>query len=254
MNYFVEGIPGSGKTTLLHKLEEKLLGYSFFYEGDYSPIELAWNAYLSKDDYSLVLSSFPELKDSIMAKTVKEGNFYILAYTKVKTKDTRFYKYCENHEIYSGRKQTQEFIDIVLRRYRNLSNNNVFECSFFQNIIDELILYKEFSLEEILDFYAKLIDLIDLSNFRLIRLIPKSVNDSIEIIRKERVNKSGEEVWFQMMNTYVKNSPYGKNHPNIDVVTYFELRLKVESRIIERYLKEYSISVISKDYSVGELL
>jgi thymidylate kinase len=51
LNVFIEGIPGSGKSTLLNKLQESLPLYKFYYEGDISPIELAWCSYMTHEQY-----------------------------------------------------------------------------------------------------------------------------------------------------------------------------------------------------------
>ena len=51
MNYFIEGIQGAGKSTLVGRLAEMLPGHRVFHEGDYSPVELAWCAYLTEEQY-----------------------------------------------------------------------------------------------------------------------------------------------------------------------------------------------------------
>ena len=50
MNYFVEGIQGAGKSTMDGKLAKEYPDYTVFREGDYSPVELAWCAYVEKQD------------------------------------------------------------------------------------------------------------------------------------------------------------------------------------------------------------
>ena len=52
MNYFVEGIQGSGKSTLVKLLSEKYPDHEVLEEGDYSPFELAWCAYMKREDYN----------------------------------------------------------------------------------------------------------------------------------------------------------------------------------------------------------
>ena len=56
MTYFIEGLQGSGKTTLVAKLSERFPGHKVFREGDYSPVELAWCAYLNTDHYKKILA------------------------------------------------------------------------------------------------------------------------------------------------------------------------------------------------------
>ena len=58
MNYFIEGLQGSGKSTLVEKLSKKYPVCTVFREGDYSPIELAWCAYVTKDKFDEILEKY----------------------------------------------------------------------------------------------------------------------------------------------------------------------------------------------------
>ena len=49
MNYFVEGLQGSGKSTLVQRLSELNPDCTAVREGDYSPVELAWCAYMNEE-------------------------------------------------------------------------------------------------------------------------------------------------------------------------------------------------------------
>ena len=64
MNYFVEGLQGSGKSTLIKKLSERYPAYTTFREGDYSPIELAWCARVTKDKYAEILEKYNNITRS----------------------------------------------------------------------------------------------------------------------------------------------------------------------------------------------
>ena len=54
MTYFIEGLQGSGKSTLVARLSERLPEHKVFREGDYSPVELAWCAYLTEEEYEKI--------------------------------------------------------------------------------------------------------------------------------------------------------------------------------------------------------
>ena len=77
-NYFVEGLQGAGKSTFVQKLSEHLRKCQVFREGDFSPIELAWCAYVTEEEYKELLSQYPSLVSEICKKTEKEGNHRII--------------------------------------------------------------------------------------------------------------------------------------------------------------------------------
>lgn len=71
-SYFIEGLQGAGKSTLQRKLSDRLPEYTVFREGDYSPVELAWCAYTTEEQYQNVLARYPMLAEEIKGKTVLE--------------------------------------------------------------------------------------------------------------------------------------------------------------------------------------
>lgn len=52
----------------------------------------------------------------------------------------------------------------------------MFECSFVQNIIEDLILFHLISDEEIIEFYRNLFDIVDTSSFMLFYLYSNKAN------------------------------------------------------------------------------
>ena len=118
MNYFVEGLQGSGKSTMVRKLSELNLGYTAVREGEYSPVELSWCAYVNSDQYEEILNRYPDLRSEIEGKTYSEGNKKIICYTKITTDKRAFYQDLEHYEIYNNRVPFDNFRSIVLERYR----------------------------------------------------------------------------------------------------------------------------------------
>lgn len=142
MNYFVEGIQGAGKSTMVGKLAKEYPDYTVFREGDYSPVELAWCAYVEKQEYADILKRYPTLTDEIKEKSVQEGDRRIICYTRILTDVPGFHKNLEQYEIYNGRRSKEEFEKIVLERFaRWQGENQIFECSIFQNMIENLLLF-----------------------------------------------------------------------------------------------------------------
>lgn len=257
-NIFIEGIPGSGKTTLLNALADHFTGYHAYREGDISPVELAWCAYMSEEEYRRSLSEFADMRSQIESKTKKEGIHFIVPYTKIPTENLHFYEYMGEYEVYGGRRTPSEFRDIIMRRVDDFhGNGNLFECSFFQNIIEELMLYTMDSDDAIVDFYKDLISRIELSGFRLIRIVSPDIKHCIEAIKRERVNENGEEIWFQLMMTYLASSPYGKKHSISsfeDMVNHFKRRIALEDEIMKLLPGNCCWNVESRNYDINDIL
>ena len=99
MNYFVEGLQGSGKSTMVRKLSERNPGYTAVLEGEYSPVELSWCAYVNNDQYKEILNRYPDLRSAIEKKTYSEGSRKIICYTKIVTDNRAFYQDLEQHRL-----------------------------------------------------------------------------------------------------------------------------------------------------------
>ena len=91
-NIFIEGIPGMGKSTLLNAIHREKPEYRIFREGDYSPVELAWCTWMSESEYREVLHRYPSLVEEIEKNKVREGNHFVVSYTKILTDIPGFHK------------------------------------------------------------------------------------------------------------------------------------------------------------------
>ena len=116
MNYFIEGLQGSGKSTLVKKLSEKYCDYSAICEGDYSPVELAWCAYVDMKTYEEILEKYKDIRTEIEEKSIAEEDQMIICYTKILTDIPGFHKDLERYEIYNGNLKPEEFKEVILRR------------------------------------------------------------------------------------------------------------------------------------------
>lgn len=255
-NIFVEGIQGSGKSTLLNKINKAFPELKVIKEGDYSLVNLAWQTYMDKPDYQKLVDKYPDLKDEILKNTFIEDEKYIITYTKIRTSNWAFYQDAEKFEIYNKRKSFVEMKRIILKRYRNFflgeNESYLFECSFLQNIVEDLILFHCLSDDEIVSFYQELFSLVN-DKFLLIYIASDDLESNFNVIRHERVDDNNNEAWFNSMMDYFNNSPYVKKNPTLSLLEHFSHRQLVELRIINEVINDKAIVVKSKNYDIEEI-
>lgn len=257
MNFFVEGLQGSGKSTLVERLAGRYPACTVFHEGDYCPIELAWCARVTKEKYADLLEQYGEIRSMIEEKSHAEGDHMIVCYTQIITDVPGFHQDLENYEIYNGRVEYDEFRKTVFDRYKNWKGDDmVFECALFQNIVEDMILYRNMSDEEILDFYRELADLIKDKPFRILYLESEDIAGNIGTIRKERSDDDGNEMWFPLMIRYFDESPYAKSKGlsgEEELYRHFAHRQELELRICRELFPDKVAVLRSKAYSDEEL-
>ena len=287
MNYFIEGVQGAGKSTLAGRLAKELPDCHVFREGDYNPVELAWCSYLTKEQYDAVLEKYAGIADEIKEKTTVERVFapnrasagntaesgmektvkwsgdrtaedrFVLTYTRILTDIPGFHKDLEQYEIYNGRISKEEFEQVILSRFAKWKGDKqIFECSIFQNIIENQILFYEMTDDEIVAFYKKLAGTIQVENYKILYLNVQWVAGALEVIRKERVDADGNELWVPLMLGFLEDCPYGKKHglKGFDgLVAHLEHRRNLELRILREVFPEQAVILKSKNYELDAL-
>jgi len=258
MNYFIEGLQGAGKSTLVSRLVERLPKYEVFREGDYNPVELAWCAYMTKDRYENILEKYDMISEEIRSKSFTEDDHKVVCYTRILTDVPGFHKDLEQYEIYNGRVPREEFESIILSRYTNWhGENQIFECSIFQNIVETQILYYEMTDEEILEFYRRLCGVLGEREYKIVYLEVGDVAEAIRVIRKERVDDQGNEMWFPLMMRYVEECPWSKRHgiKGFDgLIMHLEHRKMLELRILKEVFLQHALILQSKAYDLGQVV
>ena len=257
MNYFVEGLQGSGKSTLVQKLSEIKSGSVPVREGEYSPVELAWCAYVDKKTFEDILVKYRDLADKIRDKSYAEDGKMVVCYTKVAAEDRLFYEDLEQYEIYNGRIGMDSFRDIVLGRYRKWdTDNNIFECSLLQNTVEDMTLFRCFSDEEIIGFYKSVRDALEGKKYSILYLKADDVVGNLNTIRKERSDENGKELWFPLMMDYFNRSPYAQTkgvQGEAALIEHFKPRQELELRILMEVFPDRSLVLGSKSYTDQDL-
>lgn len=257
MNYFIEGLQGSGKSTLLQKLSKRRGDYTVIREGDYSPVELAWCARVNGAEYQEILAKYSDIRSRIEEKTVSEGESKIICYTRVATDIPGFYKELGQFEIYHGLVSYDAFKSIVLSRFEKWNQDkNLFECSLFQNIVEDMILFRQATDEEIIAFYHLVRRALEGKGVHIVYLKTEDIRSSLDAVRKERSDDQGNELWFSMLRAYFNESPYAKAHALADedgIITHLAHRQALELRICEELFPGETTILISKEYTDDDI-
>ncbi|MCI8900564.1 MAG: deoxynucleoside kinase [Lachnospiraceae bacterium] len=258
INYFIEGLQGAGKSTFVQRLSEQLPDHKVFREGDYSPVELAWCTYTTEEQYDKILADYPSLASEIIEKTVTEGAHRVICYTQILTEIPDFHRNLEKFEIYNGNLDRDAFEQVILERFGRWSGEGqIFECSIFQNIIENQMLYLLMDDDGILDFYRKLKRVLAGKHFQIVYLDVDDIEGTIDVIRKERSDERGVELWFPMMIRFLEEAPYGKAHGLTGMeglVAHLTRRRALEHRILEEIFAENSIIAASKNYDINDIV
>lgn len=257
MNYFVEGLQGSGKSTLSTKIAKKYPGLEAVHEGDYSPVELAWCAYVSLDEYREILEKYSDIRTSIEEKSHAENGQVVICYTQVITDTPGFHKDLEQYEIYNGRLPVDEFERIVLTRFMDWNGKGmIFECSLFQNIVEDMLLFRDASDQEIIQFYKKIEKTLQGKEYKILYLETEDIAANIDVIRRERSDDQGNELWFPMMCRYFDESPYAKKRGvsgEKALREHFAHRQALELRICREVFPGMVTVLKSKQYGDDEV-
>ena len=182
---------------------------------------------------------------------------YVLTYTRILTDIPGFHKDLEQYEIYNGRISKDEFEKVILSRYAKWKGDKqIFECSIFQNIIENQILFYEMTDDEIVAFYKKLACTIQVENYKILYLNVQWIAGALEVIRKERADADGNEMWFPLMLGFLEDCPYGRKHglKGFDgLVAHLEHRRNLELRILREVFPEHAVILQSKNYELDAL-
>lgn len=257
-NIFIEGIPGMGKSTFLNHIARQKPEYHTCREGDYSPFDLAWCTWMTAEEYAQIIKKYQPLREEIIRNTTNEGNRFVVSYTKIITDIPNFHRDLEQYEIYRSAKPLHEFKEIIFTRYANFSQTGYLtECSFFQNVIEDLILFYLLDDDEIVEFYRELYSKMQRENFLLLYLYSDELEKHINYIKKERCDNHGRELWYPMMLEYLMHSPYGKQHGYndfSDILSHFRHRQCLELRIIDEIIGEQAVILPAKNWSMEDIV
>lgn len=243
----IEGIPGSGKTTLSKKLSDHLSKSTvtrYFSEGDKHPVDLSWQAILTKEVYQRLLKDHDNLRAQFVKNSLIEEDQVLLAYTNLGLDiKSDLYKSLANKEIYSQNTSLTSFKEAHLKRWQAFVESAedlcyVFECVLLQNHITQLMLEYEADEETIVSYIKDFIKILEPLNLEIIYLRPRSVDKAIRHVAKLRTPEyqDRQDSWIERVVDYIAKSPYGISHELSGLEGFIEFtkkRQEIELRLLK---------------------
>ena len=146
----------------------------------------------------------------------------------------------------------------ILTRLANWNTDgNIFECSLFQNIVEDMILFQNASDAEIIAFYREIKKVMGRRDYHIAYLLSEDIRSNIDVIKKERSDDQGRETWFPLMLGYFNESPYAKKNGlsgDADMLKHFSHRQELEMAIcMEIFPGKYTI-LKSKEYKDTDII
>jgi len=246
----IEGIPGSGKTTLTERLAGWLQDQGeqtvLYREGDAHPADLAWQALLTADEYARILEEHPQLADRVASLASPEGEHWVVPYTQLgyEAMGPELIAFFAAREAYGGKLSREVFADLHLARWARFAGQALanpdavylFECSYLQNHVNELLLFHDLGEEAIFTHLDALAEPVMPLRPLLLYLDQPDPEETIRRVAEARVSPpgSGRPDWVQLMIDYVENSPYGRLHGILGFeggMWFIRERKRVESAI-----------------------
>ena len=92
--------------------------------------------------------------------------------------------------------------------------------------------------------------------FLLLYLYSDEVEEAIKIIKEERSDAQGNELWYSLMLEYLVHSPYGEKYGYRrfeDMIVHFRHRQQLELRIIRDIIGEKAVILPAKKWKMEEI-
>lgn len=257
---FVEGIPGSGKSTLSSKLSRHISRRHtksiLWHEGGYHPANLIdWSAIIPLDELDDIITKYPKYEEKIRANMYVD-NGYAVIFTKfhILKKEYDFIDLLRSYAICGGNGDFDLYSSMHFNKWKNFSKDaitkdeiTIFECAFLQEHITELMMFREKTEAEILDYMQKLTNTVISLEPLLIYLQQKDVRETLRRVSETRL----KEGWADRVIKMTEDSPYGKalNLKGFDGMVEFFIKKKEMDHKIMEALPVKSIVIDNDDYN-----
>ena len=116
-----------------------------------------------------------------------------------------------------------------------------------------MILFRDMSDDAILDFYKEVWSALKDKEYEIYYIESPDIRKNLDAVRRERVDKDGKEIWFDMLMEYFNSSPYAKKRSMNryeDLLMHLQHRQVLELQICRKIFKEKVTVIESKAYDL----
>lgn len=261
MIYFIEGFMGVGKTTyatnLYNKLKREGKNVFLFYEHmSDNQLDFTRKAVLSKAYFGLVENQYNEICSKLdpikkrehlflFQKSIKPcGEMVIVSFAEWDLRETKIRELAidlSRCEICNGLVSFQKYSAYLQYQWHSQSlrfhDNHIyiFEGTFLQNILLDLIGFYVLSDEDIVTFYRQLLRGWTKNRIQVVRIVAKNIKEVL--VSADSVRK-GNSNWLLLFEEWLRNSNYAKVHPEkeCNVISFCEELQRIEAVIIKKLM------------------
>ena len=122
----------------------------------------------------------------------------------------------------------------------------------WSNGLKEKVGIKDMSDDEIIEFYKEVRKALDGKDYHIVYLKADDVRGNLDVIRKERSDDQGNELWFPLIMGFFNECPYSKERGlsgEEDLINHFIHRQELELRICEEVFEGKYTIFTSKKYN-----
>lgn len=249
----IEGIPGSGKSTLAQNvstyLTEHKIKNRLYQEGKLHPANLDGYAVMKEEELNQLYRQFPE-KRMLIQKHMKqlEGQ-YLIEKQMDSGEDKQLCCYLQNYAVWDRGLSIERFLQLELASWQAFvqqasgeEDTIIFECAFLQDHITELMLFYDCSIEELISYFQKLVQIILPMHPYLIYLQQENVEETLHRVALERVDEDGNQVWANGVAGFITESPYGKKYHLSGyggLVEFYRRRKEIDRKVLDQITIPY---------------
>ena len=119
------------------------------------------------------------------------------------------------------------------------------------------MLFRNAPDEEILEFYREIREALEGKEYHILYLKTRDIAGNLQVIRRERSDEKGNELWFPMMLGFFDNCPAsvakGLSGEKA-LMDHFAHRQELELRICREVFPDRYTILNSKEYRTGDLI